>query len=420
MNLVFLLLIVAAFSTSAWQQLTGPRSEEMPLDLLTNALFKSSEDAVALSIGLIGVMAFFLGLMKVAESAGLLDTLARMLEPVMRRLFPDVPKNHPAHGAMVMNVSANMLGLGNAATPFGIKAMQALETLNKNPGVATNAMVLFLAINTSSVTLIPTKVIALRAAAGSMDPAGIIMTTLFATLISTVVAITAAIGFQRFYKLPATDVLPSEGTDSDPETHNQGSLLLSFIGFSFFSTLIALTFMYGQQFSAWIIPSLTVGILLLGYYRKVPIYEVFTEGAKEGFWTAVKIMPYLVAILVAIGMLKASGALGALIGFLSPLTSKIGIPAEALPMVFMRPLSGSGSLGVLSSILDDPTIGPDGYIGYLTSTMMGSTETTFYILAVYFGAVQIKKIRHALWVGLLADAAGMLASVWIVRRLFGI
>lgn len=408
MNLVFLLLILIAYCSAVWQQLVGSYDlDQVPMDLLTQVIFQSADDAISLAIGLIGIMAFFLGLMKVAEEAGLLQGLARILHPFLGRLFPDIPANHPAHGAMVMNISANMLGLGNAATPFGIKAMKEMESLNRTPGVASNAMILFLAINTSSVTLIPTKVIALRAAAGSSDPAGIIMTTLFATCVSTTVAITLCWLFARRQADSPTQI------NSQPPFW-QGALILGGV-----MGLIPLFFMVGHVLSVWVIPTLTVFILLFGFLKKVAIYEVFTEGAKEGFWVAVKIMPYLAAILVAIGLLKASGTLEAFVHLIGPFTEKIGLPADALPMAFMRPLSGSGSLGVLSATLNDPAIGPDSYIGYLVSTMMGSTETTFYVLAVYFGAVQIKKIRYTLWVALAADIAGLIASAQIVRYYYG-
>lgn len=404
MNIVFLLMVVIAYICAAWQQLMNTSIEIAPMDQLTQVVFSASNDAIALAIGLIGIMAFFLGLMKVAEEAGLLNFLAKLLSPMLSRLFPDVPHHHEAHGAIVMNVSANMLGLGNAATPFGIKAMKALDSINQNPGVATNAMIMFLAINTSSVTLIPTKVIALRAAAGSDDPSIIIMSTLFATLISTMVAISLALLFQRI--------------KGGARSNNYAPFTVtSVIGLVIFLSLLPISFMYGKTLAPWIVPSMTVLILAYGYLKKVNVYEQFCEGAKEGFWVAVKIMPYLVAILAAIGLLKASGALPAFIDWISPVTSMIGLPGEALPMAFMRPLSGSGSLGVLTDILQEA--GPDSYLGLLVSTMMGSTETTFYVIAVYFGAVQIQKLRHTLWVALSADLAGILASVVVVRALFG-
>jgi spore maturation protein SpmA len=390
---------------------------------LTEQLLHSASDAVTLVIGLIGVLALFMGLMRILEEAGLLQTIAKLISPGLKWLFPDVPANHPAFGAMVMNLSANVLGLGNAATPFGLKAMQELEKLNPHPGTATNAMVLFLAINTSSVTLLPTKVIALRASAGSHDPAGIIATTLVATLCSTIVAIIAAKLLQRLVCTPKPTINLSKTSEidnalSNPSDNIQGyPMWVSLLGFVGFISLIPITLVWGSVFSPWIIPTIILATLGYGLYKKIDIYEKFTDGAKGGFDLAVKIIPFLVAILVAIGMFRASGALDALTRTLGPYTSAIGLPSDAIPMVLMRPLSGSGSLGILSEAFNNPAIGPDSYTGYLISTIMGSTETTFYVLAVYFGAVQIRRIRHALAAGLLADIAGVLASIVAVKVL---
>jgi spore maturation protein SpmB len=263
--------------------------------------------------------------------------------------------------------------------------------------------------------LLPTKIIALRASAGSHDPAGIIATTLIATLCSTIVAIIAAKLLQRLSSPPKATVVLGEQFTQEKSLHYPP--WVSGLAILFLILLIPITLYWGKQFSPWIIPSLIVSILAFGMYKKVDIYSSFTEGAKSGFEIALKIIPFLVAILVAIGMFRASGALAAVTQTISPFTSALGIPAEALPMVFMRPLSGSGSLGVMSDILNNPAIGPDSYTGYLVSTMMGSTETTFYILAVYFGAVQIRRIRHALAAGLIADLTGMAASVMAVKML---
>jgi spore maturation protein SpmA len=386
------------------------------MHVLTDHLLHSASDAVTLAIGLVGVLALFMGLMKIIEETGLLNVIAKLLYPFLKWLFPEIPANHPAFGAMVMNLSANMIGLGNAATPFGLKAMQELEKLNPHPGVATNAMVLFLAINTSSLTLLPTKIIALRASAGSVDPAGIIATTLVATLCSTFVAIVAAKLLQKLMTPPK----PTIDISMNQHIHEiieHFPAWVSALAMLFLLLLIPITLMWGKEYSPWIIPTLIVAILGYGIRKKVDIYSSFTEGAKAGFEIALKIIPFLVAILVAIGMFRASGALDAVTRTVSPITDAIGIPQEALPMVFMRPLSGSGSLGVLSDVLNNPAIGPDSYTGYLVSTMMGSTETTFYILAVYFGAVQIRRIRHALAAGLIADLTGMFASVIAVKML---
>jgi spore maturation protein SpmB len=346
----------------------------------------------------------------------------------MVRLFPEVPPEHPAMGGMILNLSANVLGLGNAATPFGIKAMQELDKLNPRPGTATNAMVMFLAINTSSVTLLPTGVIALRAAAGSANPAGILPTTLFATACSTLTAILAVRVFQRFFPLGNADSeakskrAPTEASQArEPSTTEHADaypLWVSGLALSFLMALIPLTVFFGKVISPWIIPGLMVGFLVFGAVRRVRIYEVFVEGAKEGFQVAVKIIPYLVAILVAVAMFRASGAMEAMVGWLGPWTSRIGMPAEALPMALLRPLSGSGAFGVLASIINDPATGPDSYVGYLVSTLQGCTETTFYVLAVYFGAVQVRRIRHALPAALTADLAGVIGSVLACSYLF--
>lgn len=445
MNVVFLVLIVAAFVVAAVRQLTwiapegvDPAEAQSPMEALGLGVVDSAESAVTLAIGLVGVMALFLGLMKVAEKGGLLTIIARALRPLLTRLFPDVPAEHPAMGAIILNLSANVLGLGNAATPFGIRAMQQLDRLNPHKGTATNAMVLFLAMNTSSVTLLPTGVIALRASAGSMDPAGIVPTTLFATICSTTVAIFMAKLLQRYWRMPDAPAeapraeqsfMPEELKESEPEDESDEQwpseappgypLWVSVLVLGGIAALVPLTVIYGRVIAPWIIPGLIVTLLGFGALKRVRIYEVFVEGARDGFAVALRIIPYLVAILVAVGMLRESGALELLIEPLSRVTSLVGLPGEALPMALLRPLSGSGAYGVLASIIQDPAIGPDSYTGYLVSTFQGSTETTFYVLAVYFGAVQIRRIRHALAAALTADVAGIMAAVAVVAWLYG-
>jgi spore maturation protein SpmB len=341
----------------------------------------------------------------------------------MVRLFPDVPAEHPAMGAMILNISANVLGLGNAATPFGIRAMQELDKLNADKGTATNAMALFLAINTSSVTLLPTGIIALRASAGSGDPAGILPSTLFATICSTTVAILAAKLYQRFSQAPAGTAGPAgDGDDGagtpEAEAGQAYPTWVSALVLLVILAIVPLTILYGKAISPWIIPGLIVLLLGFGLLRGVRVYEVFVEGAKDGFQVALRIIPYLVAILVAVGMFRGSGALELLIVPLGSVTGLFGLPPEALSMALLRPLSGSGAYGLVASIIQDPAIGPDSYTGYLVSTLQGSTETTFYVLAVYFGAVQIKRVRHALAAGLTADLAGVIAAVVICSVLF--
>ncbi len=418
MNLIFAAIVLSAVLTAAGRQIAWVPADghPAPMEALSAAMVDAAAGAVELALGLVGVMTLFLGLMKVAENGGLLRVIARLIRPLMTRLFPDVPTDHPAMGAMILNLSANALGLGNAATPFGIRAMQELNRLNPHPGTATDAMALFLAVNTSSVTLLPTGVIALRAAAGSADPAGILPTTLFATACSTATAILAA---KMFAKLAPRGPLPpapepplpeaAEVTKRDVEAAYP--LWASLLALAAVLALIPVTVAFGRSLSPWIMPGLMAGFLLFGLCRRVPVYESFVDGAKEGFQVAVKIIPYLVAILVAVGMLRASGAMDALISVLEPWTARVGLPAVALPMALMRPLSGSGAFAILASVINDPAIGPDSYAGYLVSTIQGSTETTFYVMAVYFGAVQIRRVRHALAAGIAADVAGVFAAV---------
>jgi len=430
LNAVFFALVALAFTIAGYREITWHPAldEKSPMEVLSLAMIDSASASVTLAIGLVGVMALFLGLMKVAEAGGLLVIIARTVRPLMVRLFPEVPPDHPAMGAIILNISANVLGLGNAATPFGIRAMQELDSLNPNKGTATNAMALFLAINTSSVTILPTGIIALRAAAGSNDPAGILPTTLFATICSTAVAIVACKLYQRFTAVaPSSVSSPQEaaqaeggaGTALHAETSQGYPAWVSLAVLAGIVGLIPLMILYGRQVSPWIIPGLMVGLLTFGLARGVATYEVFVEGAKDGFQVALRIIPYLVAILVAVGMFRASGAMEMLLVPLGSVTGLFGLPPEALSMALLRPLSGSGAYGIVAAIIEDPAIGPDSYIGYLVSTLQGSTETTFYVIAVYFGAVQVRRIRHALAAGLTADLAGVVAAVVIVSILFG-
>lgn len=453
MNGIFLGIVLVAFAAAAarqvgWSGVAGAS----PMETLGRAMVEAASGSVTLALGMVGVMALFLGVMKIAEQGGLLVVIARTVRPLMVKLFPGVPDGHPAMGAMVLNISANVLGLGNAATPFGIRAMLELDKLNPHKGTASDAMAMFLVINTASVTLLPTGVIALRAAAGSQDPAGIVSTTLFATIVSTAVAIVAALLLRRFWPLPsdahappmkdpeakfapdysyvrpAPPVAPISGGSTSVHTEEPGAepvdsvrgypAWVGWIALGLVVAIVPLTIVYGQAIGPWIMPAIMAGMLLFGWLRGVPVYEAFVEGAKEGFEIAIRILPYLVAILVAIAMLRESGVMGAVIGPLGRLTAPFGVPGEALTMGILRSLSGSGAFAYLASALQDPAIGPDSYTGYLLSTIQGSTETTFYVLAVYFGAVQVKKVRHALAAGLIADAASIASAVAICWILF--
>ncbi len=394
-------------------------------DVTNNALDYAST-AVNIAIGLIGIMALWLGLMKIAEEAGLIKIIAVALKPITKFLFPDVPSDHPAVGSIIMNISANMLGLSNAATPFGLKAMEELDKLNTEKGTATNAMCTFLAINTAGLTFIPASAIAIRAAMGSSDPAIIIGTSVFGATCATIVGVSSAKLMEKFpikkgefgkwvksnlkpvaiftFLVALVAILVATGI---------GTLIgkaLSFINPNLFKDII-------QIVSILAIPFLIFSFVMYGLIKKVKVYEKFIEGAKEGFNVAIRIIPYLVAMLVAIGIFRAGGAMDFLILLLRPFTDLIGMPAEALPMALMRPLSGSGSLGIMAEIMS--VHGTDSLIGILTSTFFGSSETTFYVLAVYFGSVNITRTRHALAAGLLADVAGVLGALFIVKQLFG-
>jgi spore maturation protein SpmA len=397
------------------------------LKKVTNEAIKIAGTAVEIALGLIGLMAMWLGIMKVAEDAGLIKIIAKLIKPITKRIFPEVPADHPAIGSMVMNISANMLGLGNAATPFGLKAMEELDSLNPNKGTATNSMITFLAINTAGLTLIPATAIAVRAAAGSSDPTIIIGTTMFAAFCATATGlITAklfhliASGKEQFFEVIKRNIKKIVSA-----IFIIGLLVLllfsgmtNIFSFIFNETTFNLFKKIIEVISVIAIPVIIVMFIGYGAYKKVKVYEQFVEGAKEGFNIAIRIIPYLVAMLVAIAIFRAGGAMNNwLVPILKFVTEPIGMPAEALPMALMRPLSGSGSLGIMAEIMK--VHGPDSFIGILVSTFYGSTETTFYVLAVYFGAVNIKNTRYALPVGLIADVAGILAALFIVKLLYG-
>ncbi len=436
------------------------------LKAVADAIFASAKSAVQLVIGLVGVMVFFLGLMQIAFEAGLREVIARRLTPVTRRLFPDVPPDHPAMGAMIMNMASNVLGMGNAATPFGLKAMNELARLNRHSGSASNAMVLFLAINASAITLLPPLgTIGVRAAADSVDPWAIWMPTLFATLCSTTAAVSA---YYLLGRLPvfrhrpeltgdpramsAAPAAPSPGADDSHQTSDAepddrsttgptsaaiapeaplrrrlrratvwlGALgTLGLVARQFVSIQASDGFALALRsvLQTWALPALLIAVLLYGFAKRVRVYDAMVAGGRDALDVAVKIVPYLVVILVAVAMFRASGALDVLIGALDPLTSRIGVPAEVLPMALIRPLSGSGALGVMSEIFN--AHGPDSFVGLLTSTLMGSTETTFYVLAVYLGAAGVVDGRHALFACLTGDVAGFFGAVASCHFFFG-
>ncbi|MFA7384252.1 MAG: nucleoside recognition domain-containing protein [Desulfurivibrionaceae bacterium] len=424
-NIIWLSMVVLATVTAAYTN---------RMDALTKASFESAKDAVVLAIGLIGPMALWLGIMKVAEAGGLMRIVARWVRPLMVRLFPDVPPEHPAMSAMIMNMAANALGLGNAATPMGIKAMQELEKLAPEKGTATNAMCLFLAINTSSVTLLPLGVITIRAAAGAVSPAAIFIPSLIATTCSTITAIVAAKMLSRKNMEPAAVQASQKTAALEAEAYAEPELFPPSAAGKWFIWLLVAAFAGGAGYqlssapaplafsaaslnslSSWLIPALISGLLIFGYLRGVRIYETLTDGAKEGFTTAMRIIPFMVAIFVAIGMFRASGAMDILVAVLSPLTSAVGMPAEALAMGLLRPLSGSGSFAFMSEIINQS---PDSLLSAMVSVIQGSSETTLYVLAVYFGAVGVRRTRHALPAALCGETVGLIAAVTVCNFWF--
>ena len=377
---------------------------------LVKALFDSSKTAFEIALGLTGVMALWLGVMKIGERAGMLDLLTRGLAPLFKRLFPDVPANHPALGAMTMNMGANMLGLDNAATPLGIKAMQELQKLNPSPDTASDAQVLFLVINTASVTLLPVTIFTFRAQLGAADPTDVFVPLLITTYIGTLTGLLVTGLFQRLHLWNRVTMSYLGGA-----TALIGGLV------AYFSSLDAAEMTRQSAIlSNVVLSGLIVLFLLMAVWRGVNAYEAFVEGAKEGFHTAVTIIPYLVAMLVAIGVFRASGALDLLMGAMRSAVLAAGFDArwvDALPTALLKPFSGSGARAMMIDTMQ--AHGADSFAGRLASIVQGSTETTFYVLAVYFGAVGIKRVRHAVTCGLIADVAGILAAIGMAYLFFG-
>lgn len=377
---------------------------------LVKALFDSSKTAFEIALGLTGVMALWLGVMKVGERAGMLEVLTRGLAPLFRRLFPEVPANHPALGAMTMNMGANMLGLDNAATPLGIKAMQELQTLNPSSDTASDAQILFLVINTASVTLLPVTIFTYRAQLGAADPTDVFVPLLITTYIGTLVGLFVTGFFQRLHLWNRVTLAYLGGA-----TALVGGLV------AYFSSLDAATMTRQSSIlSNVLLFGLVATFLAMAVRRRVNAYEAFVDGAKEGFYTAVTIIPYLVAMLVAIAVFRASGALDLLMGAARGAVLGMGFDArwiDGLPTALMKPFSGSGARAMMIDTMQ--AHGADSFAGRLASIVQGSTETTFYVLAVYFGAVGIKRVRHAVACGLIADVAGIVAAIGMAYLFFG-
>ena len=439
LNYLWLALMVGAVVIGGW---TGHLSE------VADKSFEMTEYAVVkTAFPLIGVMALWLGLMRLAERSGLVSLLARALRPIMRRLFPEVPPEHPAMGSMVMNIAANMLGLGNAATPLGLRAMKDLESLNRNPGTATNAMCTFLAINTSSVQIVPVTAMAILAANHSQNPSAIVGTSLIATACACTCGVITAQLLARspFFKMPPPEIAapglaaatvaatdkPSvkEAATLKPLRWWGGLIMASFLLFFvwlFVQAVIAppvagaatgLLIRVVDAISKLLVPFLLAVFPLYAALRGVKIYEEFVEAAKEGFDVAIRIIPYLLAMLCAVGMFRAAGGIDMITAALAPVLKLIHFPTELLPMVLLRPMSGSGTLGMFTELTKQ--FGPDSLIARMAGTIYGSTETTFYVLAVYFGSVAIRRTRYAVIAGLTADAVSVIVSIVLCRAMFG-
>ncbi|MBA9078077.1 nucleoside recognition domain-containing protein [Rufibacter quisquiliarum] len=376
---------------------------------MVTSTFDNAKTGFEISLGLTGVMTLWLGLMKVGERGGIIAIFAKLVGPFFNRLFPELPKNHPVFGSILMNFSANMLGLDNAATPLGLKAMKEMQELNPEKETASNAQIMFLVLNTSGLTIIPISIMVFRAQLKAADPSDIFIPILLATFFSTITGLIAVALYQRI-NLFNRVIMAYLGTML---------LLIAGIIYYFNSIPQEQISVISQVASNVILFSIIVSFIALALVRKVNVYEAFIEGAKEGFSVAISIIPYLVAILVAIGVFRVSGALDMLVNGLGYLIGLMGLNTDfvpALPVAFMKPLSGSGARGLMVEAMN--TYGVDSFVGRLAATIQGSTETTFYVLAVYFGSVGVRKTRYALTCGLLADLAGVIAAIFLAYLFF--
>ena len=408
LNYIWLGFFLVAFAIAAVKLLFFGDVDVFPA--IMNSTFDTARTAFEISLGLTGVLSLWLGVMKIGERGGVVDVLARWLSPVFTKLFPDVPKGHPVVGNIFMNIAANMLGLDNAATPLGLKAMEGLQQLNPKKDTATNPMIMFLVINTSGLTIIPVSIMVYRAQAGAAQPTDVFIPILLATFCSTLAGIVATSLYQRINLLNRTLLLTLGGMSA--------GVAAIIWGFSRMDRAMMNT--VGTSTANVLLFTIIILFLLAGVRRRVNVYDAFIEGAKEGFTTAVRIIPYLVAILVGVGVFRASGAMDWLVDGMAWLVRQSGLPSDwvtALPTALMKPLSGSGARGMMVDAM--ATYGADSFAGRLSCIFQGSTDTTFYILAVYFGSVGIRYTRHAVACGLLADLAGVVAAIGVCYLFFG-
>ena len=408
LNIIWISFFLIAFLTALFKLVI--LGDQQVFAQLMQAMFSLSKSAFEISLGLTGVLALWLGIMKIGEKSGFIDLITRSLTPLFSRLMPEIPKGHPALGAIVMNISANALGLDNAATPLGIKAMQALQTLNTKPDTATNAQILFLVINTSGVTLFPITIFTYRAQLGALNPTDVFIPILIATYVSAMMGLLAVAFVQKINLL-----------DKVVMAYLGGFTLMVAGLLAYFSSLSqAQMLVQSAIISNLILFSLVISFIIGAIYKRINAYEAFIEGAKEGFQTAILIVPYLVAMLVAIGVFRASGALDLLADLARMAVHSVGMDdrfIDALPTALMKPFSGSGARAMMIDAMK--THGADSFAGRLASIVQGSTETTFYVLAIYFGSVGIKRIRYAAACGIIADFSGIIAAIVVGYWFFG-
>lgn len=408
LNYIWIAFFLAAFITAAIRLVFMGDTSVFPE--IINSTFESSKTAFDISLGLTGVLSLWMGIMKVGEAGGVIQFFSHILSPVFCRLFPDIPKGHPVTGSIFMNLAANILGLDNAATPLGLKAMEGLQELNPKKDTATNPMIMFLVLNTSGLTLIPISIMVYRAQLGAAQPTDVFVPILLATFFSTLTGILAVSAYQKIPLINKPMLLLLGGV----------SVVVAAIIWAFTTLSREEMNLYSTNFANVFLFLIIIGFISAGIRKRINVYDAFIDGAKEGFSTAVRIIPYLVAILVAIGIFRASGSMEFLIQGIAKIIEWCGIDSsfvEALPTAIMKPLSGSGARGMMVDAMN--TYGADSFVGRLACIFQGSTDTTFYILAVYFGSVGVSKTRHAVTCGLLADVAGIIAAICMGYLFFG-
>ena len=408
LNYIWIAFFLVAFAVALVRLIFLGDTEVFPA--IMNSTFTSAKSAFEISLGLTGILSLWLGIMRIGEKGGVVNVVARWLAPVFSKIFPDIPKGHPVTGTIFMNFAANMLGLDNAATPMGLKAMEQLQELNTKKDTATNPMIMFLVLNTSGLTLVPISVMVYRAQMGAAQPTDVFVPILLATFFSTVVGLIVTCLYQRINLFNRTLML------------FLGALctLVALIIWGFSAMPREQMDVVSSTFANVFLCGIIACFIIAGMRKKINVYDTFIEGAKEGFQTAVRIIPYLVAILVAIGVFRASGAMDFLIDGIAWCVALIGGDTEfvgALPTALMKPLSGSGARGLMVDAMT--TYGADSFVGRLACLFQGATDTTFYILAVYFGSVGVRKTRHAVTCGLLADLAGIISAIFICYLFFG-